>query len=182
MRNQLLFHQIQIRQSQLVAAAKSLEGIAYGENNEIFLSSGQWRGKLNCFGFPCHVAKMVGLLDEDADINFSPAVFGQEKTVSIRLLLHLNFTCIFNEKRRQIMDLQPGDVLLEKWRDVSPTAPREHHVSMCLSPIIGRHQGEKMHANSRKGGGTGKVARAPLTLLDEMRIVRAYRLKGVIAD
>jgi cell wall-associated NlpC family hydrolase len=150
--------------------ALRMRGLPYGSVTTAHREGvgGRWQGEVNCFGVLLLAAREAGLLPADFDVNLSPERFGQSVAKSVMQILYLNF------EHAPKTDLQPGDVMLFRWKDCDHRRTEPHHVALFISPAI--PYGAMVHALDTTPGGGG-VFWQRMSELEWQRLEQVWRLK-----
>lgn len=171
-----LFNQVPVSRVAMVAAAMKYRGIRYSRGTTYVVQeeNGSYAGSSNCFGILLLVARDVGLLDADFDVNLRPDQYPSKAAV-LWGMIHNNFDPVDQESNA----LRPADILLFRWRDVNHRLAATHHVGMCIETPDDESYGRMLHVLDGASGGMDKVNVHRISQLEWDRLDGIWRLKGI---
>jgi hypothetical protein len=141
---ELKFADVQVTRSQLVSYARNYIGLPY-KIGSTWVDETRTTGHANCFGILLLVAQDCGLLPMDFDVNIPPAKWGQSEGKTLWEIIDYNFTEV------PLEEMQGGDVILMRYKDVDPSLREPHHVAMCIEPAYGYGYPTIIHASQNTG-------------------------------
>lgn len=164
----LLFAPVQVPRADFVEAARRFIGVPYSAQNTCYFGPGEARNRCDCTGLLLLAAREVGWLPPDFDCNLPPSAFeGQNRATSLKGLLSLNTSAVPKH------EMQPGDVLMMRWKDETKDTARHVALLSNLEPT-------KFIQACEDWAGHGKVHETFLDGDSNARIVAVYRIRNIV--
>lgn len=173
------FEPVEVTRGQVYRAALNYVGVQYIKNGSYLKKreNGIAEGHTNCYGLFLQVAKDVGLLPENFDINLPPGKFdNQSPAKTLMQIIYKNFS------RVGLTEMKEGDLILLCNRDTNPALREAHHVALCMvkaGPYGGiGHAPTMIHAFERRRG-HGVVCVQTMDALIMSRVESVWKIKGI---
>ncbi len=170
-----IFQDAHPTRDEIVNAAMLYLGVAYSKRGAYIVWNpdlGLWQGRLDCLRFLLHVARDVGYLPSDFDVNLSRPHPKLPVDALMWELLYANLDEIPKTSVRS------GDVLLLQYNDINPDLQEAHHVGIVTSAKPAPF-GSLIHCEDFEADGAGRVIETRIDIKIWNRIASAWRLRGI---
>jgi hypothetical protein len=170
----LIFQDASPTRDEVVEAARLYIGVGFSLRGGLVTWSdelGRYTGKTNCLKFLLHVARDVGYLPADFDVNLSRPHPKLPENELMRRVVKTNLDPI------EYSDVRPGDVLEMLYRDVNRHLTESHHVALVAS--VEWTGCTIIHCEDFEAWGAGKVVEITFDAKYRKRVVGAWRLRGI---
>jgi hypothetical protein len=161
--------------NEVVVAARRFIGVEYSTRGSFVQwdeAGGRYQGRTDCLRFMFHVARDVGYLPADFDVNLSRPHPKLPLPALMWEVVNANMVPVDFKDRR------PADVLLMLYGDLAPDLVEPHHVAIFSSENPAPY-GSFIHCEDFRPDVSGGVVEVRMTALSAQRVHSVWRLKGI---
>lgn len=179
MNSYLIFNEAHPTRAKIVASARSYIGVMYsyrGSRITTDPATGQKSGFVDCIRLMFYVARDVGYLPADFDVNLTRPDKTRTLDECMYEVLHANLDKVLDAKPNEggSSFIKPGDLFLMRYTDVDRNINDVHHVAIVTD------RSHMVHAIDHTVTYKGSVVEQRISALDWQRVESVWRMRGVV--